>query len=73
MDVLAAVLLVIGGLNWGLVGLAGFDLVAMISGAGQFGEKNVLGAIIYTLVGLAAIYQALAWKSIQRRWQAVAA
>jgi len=69
IDVLAAVLLVVGGLNWGLVALANFDLVAFASGAGHFGAKNVLGALIYTLVGLAAVYQALGWKAIQRRWQ----
>jgi uncharacterized membrane protein YuzA (DUF378 family) len=43
--------------------------VATITGAGEFGNKNMLGVIIYGLVGLAALYQALAWKAIQRRWQ----
>jgi uncharacterized membrane protein YuzA (DUF378 family) len=69
LDMLAAILLVIGGLNWGLVAFANFDLVATITGAGEFGNKNMLGVIIYGLVGLAALYQALAWKAIQRRWQ----
>ena len=68
-DILAAILLVIGGLNWGLVAFANFDLVATITGAGAFGNKNILGAVIYGLVGLAAVYQALGWKAIQRRWQ----
>lgn len=63
MDVIAAVLLVIGGLNWGLVGLFQFDLVAAI-----FGEMMPLSRIVYSLVGLAAIYQGLQWKAIQRRW-----
>jgi uncharacterized membrane protein YuzA (DUF378 family) len=71
LDVIAAILLIVGGLNWGLVGLANFDLVAAITGAGRFGEKNALGAVIYTLVGLAAVYQLAAWKAIQRRWHAV--
>ncbi len=71
LDILAAILLVIGGLNWGLVTFANFDLVATITGAGAFGNKNVLGVVIYGLVGLAAVYQALAWKAIQRRWQSV--
>ena len=71
LDILAAILLVIGGLNWGLVAFANFDLVATITGAGEFGNKNMLGAVIYGLVGLAAVYQALAWKGIQRRWQSV--
>lgn len=72
LDILAAVLLVVGGLNWGLVAVANFDLVAMITGAGAFGNKNMLGVIVYALVGLAAVYQALAWKAIQRRWRAAA-
>jgi uncharacterized membrane protein YuzA (DUF378 family) len=69
LDILAAILLVVGGLNWGLVAVANFDLVAMITGAGAFGNKNALGVVVYALVGLAAIYQALTWKGIQRRWQ----
>ena len=69
LDILAAILLVVGGLNWGLVAIANFDLVAMITGAGAFGNKNALGVVVYALVGLAAIYQALTWKGIQRRWQ----
>jgi uncharacterized membrane protein YuzA (DUF378 family) len=63
LDVLFAVLLVVGGLNWGLVGFFGFDLVAAI-----FGPMSALSRIVYVLVGLAAVYQALSWKSIQRRW-----
>ncbi|MEO8032734.1 MAG: DUF378 domain-containing protein [Gemmatimonadota bacterium] len=72
LDVLAAILLVVGGLNWGLIAVGNFDLVAALTGAGAFGAKNMLGVIVYGLVGLAAIYQALAWKPIQRRWQAQA-
>ncbi len=68
LDILAAILLVVGGLNWGLVALAKFDLVAFLSGAGRFGSVNPLGVIIYSLVGLAAIYQVASWKAIQRRW-----
>lgn len=68
LDVLAAVLLVVGGLNWGLVGLANIDLVALASGASGFGSKNDLGTVVYALVGISAVYQALSWKSIQRRW-----
>jgi uncharacterized membrane protein YuzA (DUF378 family) len=67
MDVIAATLLVVGGLNWGLVGLLGFDLVASI-----FGEMSALSRIVYSLVGLSAIYQGLSWKAIQRRWGLVA-
>jgi uncharacterized protein len=63
LDVIVAVLLVIGGLNWGLVGFFNFDLVAAIFGAG-----SILSRIIYAVVGLCAIYQAIMWKSIQYRW-----
>jgi uncharacterized membrane protein YuzA (DUF378 family) len=69
LDVIAAVLLVIGGLNWGLVGTARFDLVAAIFGM-HFGETSVLSSVVYLLVGLSALYQALSWKAIQRRWSA---
>jgi uncharacterized protein len=62
-DVAIAVLLVVGGLNWGLVGLLNFDLVAAI-----FGNMSALSRIVYSLVGLAAIFQAMSWKAIQRRW-----
>lgn len=65
LDVTAAVLLVIGGLNWGLVGLFGFDLVAA-----ALGEMSAASRLVYALVGLAAAYQAFGWKAIQRRWNA---
>ncbi|NIP29768.1 MAG: DUF378 domain-containing protein [Candidatus Dadabacteria bacterium] len=64
LDVVVAVLLVIGGLNWGLVGFFQFDLVASIFG----GQAALLSRVIYGLVGLSAIYQAVQWKAIQRRW-----
>ena len=63
LDVTAAILLVIGGLNWGLVGAVNFDLVATI-----FGELSPLSRLVYVVVGLAALYQALQWKAIQHRW-----
>jgi len=45
-------LLIVGGVNWGLVGLLGFDLVAAI-----FGEMSLLSRVIYSLVGLSALWQ----------------
>lgn len=45
-------LLIVGGLNWGLVGLFGFDLVAAI-----FGEMSAFSRIVYTLVGASALWQ----------------
>ena len=67
LDVLAAVLLVVGGLTWALVGAARFDLVATIFGM-HFVETSVLSSVVYLLVGLSAVYQAVSWKAIQRRW-----
>jgi uncharacterized membrane protein YuzA (DUF378 family) len=51
LDWIAGVLVIIGALNWGLVGLFQFDLVAAILGAG-----SMMTRIIYVLVGLAGIY-----------------
>lgn len=52
MDMLALILVIIGALNWGLISLFRFDLVATIFG----GSNSVLSRIIYGLVGLAGIY-----------------
>ncbi len=68
MDIVAAVLLVVGGLNWGLVGVANFNLVAALLGAG-----SILAKAVYALVGVSAIYQALSLKAIQQRWNVRAA
>ena len=64
IDVIAAALLVVGGLNWGLVGFAQFDLVATLFGGGD----AVLARIVYGLVGIAAVYQAAQFRAIQHRW-----
>src|SRR3954451_19355535 len=56
LDLLAATLLVVGGLNWGLVGVAKFDLVAGILGGMEFGETNAASRVVYSLVGVAAVY-----------------
>ena len=55
LDLLAATLLIVGGLNWGLVAIGEFDLVAWIFGE-EFGTTNAASRIVYGLVGLAAIY-----------------
>jgi uncharacterized protein len=67
LDVLAAALLVIGGINWGLVAIAQFDLVAWIVGL-DFGETNAASRIVYGLVGIAAIYQIAQQRAIRERW-----
>jgi uncharacterized protein len=67
LDVLAVVLVIVGGLNWGLVALAEFDLVAALFGL-EFGETNAVTRIVYGLVGLGAAYQIARLAAIRRRW-----
>lgn len=67
IDVAAAALVIIGALNWGLAGAFHLDLVAAAFGM-RFGETSPLSTVVYSLVGLSGLYQALTWKSIQRRW-----
>jgi uncharacterized protein len=55
LELLAGALLIVGGLNWGLVAIAEFDLVAWIFGE-SFGETNAASRVVYGLVGVAAIY-----------------
>ena len=56
LDLITLALVIIGALNWLLVGLFKFDLVATIVGH-DFGEVNTISRIIYILVGLSGIYQ----------------
>ena len=51
LDWLALVLVIVGGVNWGLVGFFDFDLVATL-----FGEMSGLSRVVYALVGLSALY-----------------
>jgi hypothetical protein len=64
-DLLAGVLLVVGGLNWGLVAVAKFDLVAWIFGL-DFGQTNAATRVVYGLVGLAAVYGATRLPALAR-------
>ena len=52
LNLITLILLIVGGLNWGLVGLFNFDLVAALFGAG-----SMLARIVYSLVGLSALWQ----------------
>jgi uncharacterized membrane protein YuzA (DUF378 family) len=52
LTIITLLLVIVGGLNWGLVGLFGFDLVAAIFGAG-----SPISRIVYVLVGLSAVWQ----------------
>ena len=67
LDILTAALLVVGGLNWGLVAVAEFDLVATLVGL-EFGETNAANRVVYGLVGVAALYQLAQQSAIRRRW-----
>jgi len=67
LDIAAAALLIVGGLNWGLVAIAEFDLVAALVGL-EFGETNAVSRVIYGLVGAAAVYQLAQQHAIRRRW-----
>jgi uncharacterized membrane protein YuzA (DUF378 family) len=69
LDVLTGALLVVGGLNWGLVAIAEFDLVAAAFGL-EFGQTNLFSRIVYGLVGLSAMYQAAQARAMRRRWAA---
>ena len=52
INVITLILLIVGGLNWGLVGLLEFDLVAAL-----FGEMSALSRLVYVLVGVSALWQ----------------
>ena len=52
LDKIALTLLVVGGLNWGLVGVFEFDLVAWLCG----GQTGIISRVVYIIVGLAAIW-----------------
>ncbi len=54
LNPIALLLVIVGGVNWLLVGLFRFDLVAALTGS-EFGETNVISSVIYTLVGISAI------------------
>jgi len=61
MDWVAIILVIVGGLNWGLVGIFNFDLVAAI-----FGDMSMLARIVYTLVGLSALYMIMTVRKISK-------
>ena len=61
LNIVTLVLVIVGGLNWGLVGLFGFDLVATIFGAG-----SMLSRVVYILVGASALWQLVPLSSALR-------
>jgi uncharacterized protein len=64
LDLIAVILLIVGGLNWGLVGLFHFDLVAAIFGM-KFGQTSGLSSAVYVLVALSALVKAVGLTSGQ--------
>lgn len=64
LDIIAVILLIIGGLNWGLIGLFNFNLVDFI-----FHQLPLLTRAIYSVVGLAALYRIVEWNAIRNRWK----
>jgi uncharacterized membrane protein YuzA (DUF378 family) len=58
LNLVTLLLVIVGGLNWGLVGLVGFDLVAAI-----FGDGSLLTRLVYVLVGLSALWQIVPFAS----------
>lgn len=67
LDVGIGILLIIGGLNWGLVGFFNWNLVGAI-----FGPMTFISRLIYALVGIGAVYEVLTWKYLLRRWHCTA-
>lgn len=64
LDIICTTLMLIGGLNWGLIGFFNLDLVATLFG----GQEAMLSRLVYSLVGLSTLYDILAIKALQRRW-----
>ncbi|MDD3435500.1 MAG: DUF378 domain-containing protein [Patescibacteria group bacterium] len=61
LNAIALILVIIGGLNWGLVGFFNFDLVAAI-----FGEMSVVSRVVYSLVGLSAVVLAIGYPKLKK-------
>jgi hypothetical protein len=62
VDWVAMALMIIGGINWGLIGLFNFDLVAYL-----FGQHSLISRIIYLAVGIAALYSLYLSSKIAQR------
>ena len=63
IDVIAAIMVVAGAMNWGLVGLFQYDLVGAL-----LGDATFLTRLVYIVVGAAGLFQAMQWKAIHHRW-----
>jgi uncharacterized protein len=63
LNIVTAALIIVGGINWGLVGLFSFNLVGSL-----FGGLTILSRITYVLVGLSALYQVVMFRSVSSCW-----
>jgi uncharacterized protein len=67
LDIIGAVFLILGGLNWGLYGFFGYNLIAT-----WFGEYSAVSRVFYAFVGLSALYElwdvVFGYKGLQERW-----
>jgi uncharacterized protein len=64
LDAISFVLLIVGGINWGLFGLFGVDLIAYLFD----GSTSAMSRILYDIVGFAAVYMFFAGWSLKQRW-----
>lgn len=64
LDAITGLLVIIGALNWGLVAVARFDLVAAVLGM-EFGQVSAITAVVYALVGLSGLYQAVTLRALK--------
>lgn len=64
LDAITGLLVIIGALNWGLVAVARFDLVAAVFGM-EFGQVSAITAVVYALVGLSGLYQAVTLRALK--------
>lgn len=62
LDIIAAALLIIGGLNWGLMGFFNYNPVGVV-----FGSATIYGRVLYALVGLSALYGIVLWRGMHCR------
>lgn len=63
VDLLATVLLIFGGLNWGLIGLIDINFIDLII------QAPLTARLIYIIIGLAALYRIFFWNTIRERWK----
>ena len=75
IDIAALILVIVGALNWGLVAIASFDLVAKVFGM-DFGQTSAITRVVYGLVGLSGLWLAARFGTVvgrSRQGQALAA